>query len=224
MTPTGSMSAPRVGAASVLLPDGKVLIAGGENWIDVRRTYASAELYDPSSGKFMSTGEMSDAREYATAVLLKTGQALVAGGYHQDERGPASAGLTTAELYGPASGTFRLTGKMISVRSMFSWGYKPAASILTDGRVLIAGGINADGDVLSSAEVFDLMSGTFAATGSMSRPRVSATATLLSSGKVRIDDGYFNRLYAKGSAHPDFIQHVMTPEFYDPASGTFSAK
>ena len=224
MTLTGAMSAPRVGASAVLLPNGKVLMAGGENWVDIPKTYTSAELYDPSSGRFVPTGEMSDPRQYATTVLLKTGQVLVAGGYHLDDKGLATGGLVTAEIYDPRSGAFRPTGNMTTVRSMYCMGCKPAARILQDGRVLLAGGINADGDVLSSAEIYDPSSGTFSATGSMKRPRVSASATLLDDGRVRIDDGAFHHLYGKGMVHPGFIQVGMAPEFYSPAAGTFSAQ
>ncbi len=221
MTLTGAMSGPRVGASTVLLANGKVLMAGGENWIDIPRTYASAELYDPSAGRFMSTGQMSEARQYATTVLLKTGQVLVAGGYHLDDKGLATRGLVTAEIYDPGLGAFRPTGNMTTVRSMYCMGCKPAASILQDGRVLIAGGINADGDVLSSAEIYDPSSGMFAATGNMRQRRVSASASLLNDGRVRIDDGAFHHLYGKGMVHPGFIQAVMGPEFYTPATGTF---
>ena len=62
------MLAPRSGHSATLLPDGKVLIAGG-----MRRNqdfYKSAELYDPATGKFQSTGEMRLGRVGHIAVLL----------------------------------------------------------------------------------------------------------------------------------------------------------
>jgi hypothetical protein len=222
MTMTGALSVPRAGAMATLLPDGKVLIAGGENWVYTPESYTSAEIYDPLSGRFAPTGEMLEPREYATAVLLKTGQVLVAGGYHMDAKGLRLGGLVTAEIYDPASGAFRPTGNMSTVRSMYCMGCQPAASILQDGRVLIAGGINTDGDVLNSAEIYDPSAGTFAPTGSMRASRLSASATLLPDGRVRINDGAYHRLYGKGMVHPGFIQAVMMPEFYSPATGTFS--
>src|SRR5262249_44962227 len=76
-THVGSVSAaapmlePRSGHTATLLPDGKVLIAGG-----MRRNqdfYKSAEIYDPASGKFRPTGEMSIGRVGLISVLLRSG-------------------------------------------------------------------------------------------------------------------------------------------------------
>src|ERR1700690_841078 len=60
LTPSAPMLEPRSGQSATLLPDGKVLIAGG-----MRRNqdfYKSAELYDPSTGKFQATGDMDQRR------------------------------------------------------------------------------------------------------------------------------------------------------------------
>src|ERR1022692_1599389 len=74
---TGSLTAgppmlePRSGHSATLLPDGKVLIAGG-----MRRNqdfYKSSELYDPATSKFQPTGEMSIGRVGQIAVLLRSG-------------------------------------------------------------------------------------------------------------------------------------------------------
>jgi hypothetical protein len=63
-------------------------------------------------------------------------------------------------------------------------------TVLDNGRVLIAGGIGENGQVLSSAELYDPTSGTFTSVGSMSTPRFGHTATLLSDGTVLIAGGY----------------------------------
>src|ERR1700678_3746176 len=79
VSPAAPMLEPRSGQSATLLPDGKVLIAGG-----MRRNqdfYKSAELYDPATGKFQATGEMSIGRVGHIAVLLKSGKVLVAGGW-----------------------------------------------------------------------------------------------------------------------------------------------
>ena len=70
--PTGPMSVGRFGHTATLLPNGKVLVAGGY--------IASAELYDPASGTWTNTGSMSTARAGHTATLLPNGKVLVAGG------------------------------------------------------------------------------------------------------------------------------------------------
>ena len=74
---SGQMLEPRSGHTATLLPDGKVLIAGG-----MRRNqdfYRSAELFDPATGKFLPTGEMGVGRVGQIAVLLRSGKVLIAG-------------------------------------------------------------------------------------------------------------------------------------------------
>jgi hypothetical protein len=78
--------------SAILLPDGKVLVAGGYGSSGI---LASAELYDPASGTWSSTGSMATARTDHSATLLPGGKVLVAGG------GNDSGALASAELYDP---------------------------------------------------------------------------------------------------------------------------
>jgi hypothetical protein len=195
LTPATPMLEPRAGQTATLLPDGKVLIAGG-----MRRNqdfYKSAELYDPVTGRFQTTGEMSQRRVGHIAVLLGSGKVLLAGGW------VGQGGTDSAELYDPATGRFTVIAKMTTRRG------RPSATLLDDGDVLIAGGEERDNESLASAEIFHARTLSFERIGSMHEARVAHTATLLNDGRVLIAGGY------AGSP-------VGGAELYDPKKGTFS--
>jgi hypothetical protein len=161
-----------------MLPNGLVLIAGGRG----NRSFGmTAELYDPRGGTFTATSNMVAERSYHTATMLPNGLVLIAGGdYFTGGLGAGGSGTTAAaELYDPDAGTFAATGSMTVPREFHT------ATMLLDGKVLIAGGAN-QGVVFVSAELYDPAAGTFAATGSMFARREYHTATLLPDGKVLI--------------------------------------
>ena len=142
-SPTGSLATARDYHTATLLSDGRVLIAGG---YDGSGYPASAELYDPKTGTFSPTGSMATARIIHTAALLSDGRVLIAGGYSGSD---GSKGLASAELYDPKTGTFSPTGPLATARGVHT------ATLLPDGRVLIAGGMaQMSGPALGSAELY----------------------------------------------------------------------
>jgi Galactose oxidase, central domain len=178
---TGSMGVGRYGHTATALPSGEVLIAGGErideDGFDI--ALSSAEIYNPSTGRFHPTGSMRVARKHHTATLLRDGQVLLAGG--EDNNGHA---LESAELYNPGSGTFRTVGRMMTAHD------SGTATLLNDGRVLIAGGFSGASGVTAAAELFDPAGDRFVDTGNMHIAREFFTATLMSDGRVLIVGGF----------------------------------
>ena len=192
----GALAAARNMHTATLLPNGRVLVAGG---VYYGVALASAELYDPASNTWSAAGSLTKERWEHTAMLLPNGKVLVAGGYSNNV-----GLLASAELYDPASNTWSAAGSLAAVR------YGPTATLLPDGRVLVAGGSNNVG-LLASAELYDPASNTWSAAGSLTGMRYGHTATLLPDGKVLVAGGR------------DGTNYLASAEMYDPASNTWSA-
>ena len=190
--------------ASQLLPNGLVLIAGGNtnpsgNW-DVQTNFlSSAELYDPATNTFTTTGSKTNATSGGIIALLWTGKFLLAGG-----------GTNEAELYAPQMPgtieTWVATGNMVTARSGALW------NLLDDGRLFIVGGLDSSGNPLASAELYDYLTGRFSATGNMATQRQHHRTVVLYTGKVLVTGG-----------RPSATANVLnSAELYDPVSGTFT--
>lgn len=127
-TLAGSMSVVRYKHSAELMPDGRVIVIGGSNAMMWNGQYASAEFFDPATGKFTSTGKLNTARYKIrdAVVLLHNGKVLVAGGGR-------------AEIYDPATGLFgAVKGGMGTTR------YYATATLLPNGEALIVGGYSAE--------------------------------------------------------------------------------
>jgi len=194
---TGSMNASRSGHTATLLTNGNVLVAGGSG-------LSSAEIYDPAMGSWTSTGSLSTARANHTATLLSNGKVLIAGGF-TGSNGYYSY-LSSAEVYDPATSTWNSLG-MTMGRAFHT------ATLLRNGKVLVAGGFGSIGS-LSSAEVYDPATGIWSSTNSMNTARQNHTATLLPNGKVLVAGGhrFINISFS----------YLNSAELYDPATGSWS--
>lgn len=151
-------------------------------------------------GTFSANGNLASPRTGHGAILLNNGKVLVIGGYD------GTGYLSSAELYDSTAGTWSATGSMSTARYQTF-----TATLLPNGKVLVAGGGLLVATASKSAELYDPANGTWTATGSMATARSRHTATLLPNGKVLVSGGFSGAVYLSSS------------ELYDPATGTWTA-
>jgi hypothetical protein len=241
-TPAGSMTTPRSGHTATLLPDGRVLIVGGN---DPMANKASAELYGPSTGTFTATGNPVAARYGFVATLLANGKVLIAGGYpvsielydpatgsfaitgaytgsYSNPAGTATllpdgtalitgcdcgqSELPLIELYHPETGSFGLGFNLGGTARW--WGDVNTATLLMNGKVLIAG--SDDFDFPAIAELYYPLTAAFTDIGKTSAPHEFSTATLLPDGTVLIAGSQLPGGYAAAGV-----------DLFAPPTGTF---
>jgi hypothetical protein len=183
------MSTPRVEHVAALLPDGTVLVAGGEG--TSYEPLVSAEIYNPATGTWHSTSGTISDHIAGAAITLSDGSVLVTGG---DTR--------TSEVYRPGTGIWEAAGDLSVIRSSFT------AVRLHDGRVLAAGGQNPDNNATwATAELYDPATSRWYPTGSMATPRLNQASALLADGRVLVSGGQ------------DGTDTLASAEVYDPAMG-----
>ena len=197
---TGEMATARGSPTATLLNNGKVLFV---SWCYTGTGFgcfpADAELYDSDTGTFAATGNRN-FEGADTSTLLPNGKVLITRGYP-----PAEPYASWAKLYDPSTGAFTATGYAETNHSV------PTATLMMNGKVMIAGGDIGDGDGGSFiAELYDPATGAFSRTGNMTLGREQHTETLLPDGSV---------LFAGGHLAFDL---AASAEIYDPLKGTFT--
>jgi hypothetical protein len=238
-SPTGNMNQPRAMHSAVLLPDGKVFVVG-------RAGSLGAELYDPTAGIFQVTGTMLPQEDVESAVLLAGGKVLVAGvGSAQlydpstatfQPTGPYTAasiqmitlvalpdgtalllGTNPPQLYDPAQNSFSPTGAL-TLPGLYGADLY-SATLLTNGKVLVAGGTDGLGRTKAAA-LYDPATKSFALTGSMAFARDAHTAVRLLDGRVLVVGG--DGWDCNGS-FCEFRGSVAAAELYNPTTQTFTS-
>lgn len=193
------MQQARTNHGAVTLADGRVLVIGGTIATSPALVgTATAELYDPATGQWTYTGNLSSARSRVLARLLPDGKVFVMNedGYDSNKY--------YGEVYDPATGTFTRTGNVLEASGWHG------LVVLADGRVMKLGGY-ANSNYSRRAEIWDPATNQWNATGSMLEARQDVKPALLPDGKV---------LVAGGS---NVMVALNTSEIYDPATGLFTA-
>jgi hypothetical protein len=190
----------RAGHTATLLRNGRVLVAGGYTG----EYLASLEVFEPAAKRFRPAGSLLEGRSGHTATLLPDGRVLFIGGV-----GRGWTFLRSAELYDPATGRSEMLGSMSLARESHT------ATLLGDGRVLVVGGHSGrrpNMQVYARAEVFDLRTGRFQASGTLGTARHKHDAIKLTDGRV---------LVLGGADRTDRV-HYATTEVFNPGTATFA--
>jgi N-acetylneuraminic acid mutarotase len=185
---------------ATLLPDGRVLVAGGGNVLHPSSgsSLASAGIYDPTSNTWTAAAAMAAGRMGHSAKLLPGGRVLVMGGRSGGYENPP---LASAEIYNPTANTWTAAAALPTAYSGYT------ATLLGDGRVLVAGGYN-EPNYLPVAKIYDPTADTWTPAADMQNARFGHRATLLSNGRVLVTGG-FNGVPLVGA------------EIYNPATNTW---
>ena len=195
---TGGLNFARAYSSVTLLPDGKVLVAGGQEHVAESRnqTVAVAELYDPDAAQFTVTGSLNEHRSGHAAARLRSGKVLIVGGTQTTEPG-YGFGLNIAETFDPAIGDF-----VVTAQTDLAW---PTLVMLNDGRVLLLRG--------TLAEVFDPATNSFSRTDDTITPHSAPTATLMPDGRVLVTgDGGNSEVELYDPVTGSFSSHSSLPE------------
>ncbi|MEY3806960.1 MAG: hypothetical protein RIR69_1772 [Actinomycetota bacterium] len=187
----------RRGATAVRLHSGKVLVFGSDYNYNT-----TAELFDPTTDSFSTTGSLFQGRGFAPAVVLDDGRVLVAGGNYYNGQFIA---LSSTEIYSPTTGLFTTTGSLNRARHSFRM------FLLPDGRAIAIGGHNESIYSLNTTEIFDPATGQWTYGPSMSARRSHPIAVQLHNGQILVAGGY------DGNGN-----YLRSAEIYDPASNTFT--
>lgn len=202
-TATGSMLVQRWSHSTTLLLNGKMLVLGSILPFNVN---IAPDLYDPIKGTWTVTGGPNLQPGGCTSTFLSNGKILRAGGAATASASASPLGATnTASLYDPDTGTWTATGSMTAKHARHS------ATLLPNGQVLVAGGVDSANAISASADIYDSATGTWAATGPLNSARFLHTATLLPNGKVMIAGGLSGSTAISATELYDSTDWTATP-------------
>jgi hypothetical protein len=171
---------------------------------------------DGGPGTFTCVGDLGTAREAAGLAALAGGKALVAGGWNA-----TTGALTSAEIFDSTTGTFTPTGAMAAPHLWGEWG--GAWPTLANGDVLIAGGLDDTGAVLSSAELYDPTTGAFVTTGPLKTGVIALFPIVLANQSILFIGGWTSTTGSPPTPAWSYTGSGSSEvQQYTPASGAFT--
>ena len=205
----GNLRDERTGHSANLLPDGRVMVAGGQTFVlnggQLTAVYrGSTEIYDPSVNVWSVLASLATARHLHTSTVLPDGRVLVVGGFS------SGGNLASAELIDPSEPA-AFSSSWVATASLAAASYGHAATLLRDGTVLVTGGVRpASTAITSDVQSYDPATGAWTPKAPFDG-RAFHTATLLSSGRVFVVGGQA------------YGVNLSTAEIYDPVGNTWGA-
>lgn len=211
-TAASELLTPRTNHTATRLPSGALLVVGGGLTNSIGgpagdEVLSSVELFDASTGT-IEAAPLAAARSHHTATLLQDGRVLVVGGASDGHSQSASFGdeLGSVEIYDPSADAWLAGPPLATPRFLHT------ATLLADGRVLVAGGSNAAEAEIVSSEIFDPSSDSWSAGPALNEARVFHAAAALPDGGALVVGGKLAN-----------IKFLASSERLSPASETFSA-
>ncbi len=189
VAPAGALKTARANHSASLLHDGRILVVGGRG-LDALSTLTQVELFTPKTKKWSLAASLGQGRSHHTATVLADGRVLVTGGTTHDSSSDGAArfiAVASAELYDPAQNSWATVEPMHEARNGHT------ATLLSDGRVMIAGGAKEQRSHLASVELFDPASGHWSFGPSLLLARWQHEAVRLSDGSVVVVAGRSNQ-------------------------------
>jgi len=198
VTPAGALRTARTNHTATLLNDGRVLVVGGRG-LDALSTLKLVEVFTPKTKKWSLAASLAHGRSHHTATLLRDGRVLLTGGttHESADDGARFVAIASAEIYEPIKNEWKTVAPMHEARNGHT------ATLLDDGRVLVAGGAKTQRAHLASVELFDPATGTWAFAAPLHLARWQHEAVRLADGSVAVVAGRSNHDHADaGSGRP----------------------
>jgi trimeric autotransporter adhesin len=190
--------------------------------LSITVTPANSSIVPSSTQRFVATGTYSDgsSQDLTAAVAWASADLTIStisnsAGSQGLAMGIATGVTTVSATLGSLSSTSTLTVNFAVTGNLNTTRFAHTATLLNNGQVLIAGGIDANGNSLGGAELFDPSTGAFTPTGNLNTMRAWHTATLLNNGTVLIAGGCSN-------CPPGYNgTSLADAEIYNPSTGIF---